>query len=157
MTELRTHERFLLSRLALSGEGRTGHVPVPGHRAADAASQGDLNSDLTRKLNYLNIAIKFNQQNPADYFAMLESPLFPDEPLWPKPTIFALWGLGFGLFGALFIAALWEYFDRSAFHASDIAHHLGVPLLGELPVFPWNAPVSRLRIEAPAQPPPGLN
>ena len=157
MKELRTRERMLLSRLALSGEGRAGHGPVPVHRAADGASAGDLNSDLTRKLNYLNIAIKFNQQNPADYFAMLESPLYPDEPLWPKPTLLALWGLGFGLFGSLFIVALWEYFDRSALRASDIARHLGVPLLGELPVFPWKAPLSTPLIEAPQQQPPGLN
>jgi hypothetical protein len=157
MKELRTHERVLLSRLAVSGEGRAGHLPVAVNRGLDRASQGDLNSDLMRKLNYLNIAIKFNQQNPADYFAMLESPLYPDAPLWPKPPLFALWGLGFGLFGSLFIAALWEYFDRSALHASDIAHHLGVPLLGEIPVFPWKSIMSTRLIDAPQQPPPGLN
>jgi capsular polysaccharide biosynthesis protein len=51
----------------------------------------------------------------------------------------ALWGLGMGLAGSLFLAAIREYFERSALHAGAVAHQLGVSVLGELPALPWKA------------------
>ena len=95
--------------------------------------------DLTKKLNYLDIAIDSDQRHSSDYFAMLETPLYPAAPLWPKKGLLALWGFALGLCGSLFIVALKEYFERSTLHADTVAHHLGLPLLGHLPLFPSRA------------------
>jgi len=95
----------------------------------------DIYGDLSRKLNYLNIAIDSDKQHQDDYFATLESPLYPVTPLWPKKGLMVLWGMALGFFGSLFVAAIKEYFERSALHAGALAQSLGVPQLGSLPVF----------------------
>jgi hypothetical protein len=138
--QLRDRERILVSRLAgLASEDSGGqtsrHVKAPTGEASGETSR-DLYGDLSKKLNYINIAIDSDRQHQNDYFAVLETPLYPSAPLRPKKGLFALWGMALGLFGSLFIAAIREYFERSTLHASNLAQHLNIPLLGELPAFP---------------------
>jgi uncharacterized protein involved in exopolysaccharide biosynthesis len=151
MKELRERERLLLSRMNNSPQGRVQPMLIPMKLPEDGESSREINGDLMKKLNYLNIAIDSDQQHQADYFATSESPIFPTSPLFPKKSLFALWGLALGLFGSLFVASLLEYFDRSALHAGVLAQQLGVSLLGELPVFSWKTPPLTPMIQAPQQ------
>ena len=135
--QLRARERILVSRL---GSLRTSGDGARRERTSAAAgsSEGarDIYSDLTKKWNYLNIAVDSDREHQSDYFATLETPLYPSAPLWPKKSLFALWGFALGLFGSLFMAALRENFDRSALHVRALAQQLRLPLLGELPLVP---------------------
>ena len=106
--------------------------PLAVRLPSDAAV--DIYKDLTRKLNYLNISF---DTGPSADVAILENPEFPTTPLSPKKSLIVLWGLAAGLIASFFIAALHDYFDRSAMHASDLADMLGVPYLGRLPVLSW--------------------
>lgn len=140
--QLRDRERILVSRMDNSPDAGPLRAPDRGKPSLDAGSgEGtrDIYGDLAKKLNYLNIAIDSDNQRQGDYFATLEPALYPSAPLWPKKGLMALWGMAFGLFGSLFVAALREYFHRSAIHAGALAHDLGIPLLGELPAFPSKA------------------
>jgi len=137
--QLRDRERILVNRLGNSSKSASDRAP---HRERSVTMSGsgeagrDMYSDLTKKLNYLDIAIDSDQRHQSDYFAMLETPLYPAAPLWPKKGLLALWGFALGFFGSLFAVALKEYFERSTLHADAVAHQLGIPLLGHLPVFP---------------------
>jgi hypothetical protein len=138
MQELHQKEAILTDRLHSSKEGQTALAPEePQSPAAEGEASREVYSDLTRKLNYLKIAIDSDQARQADFFNLLQAPLYPESPVWPKKPLFAVWGLALGLFIALFSAALREYFDRSALLADTIAHHLQVPLLGSFPTFSW--------------------
>lgn len=138
MQELRRKESMLARNLRASDEGGPVRAPdVLRKPAAEGEASREVYSDLTRKLNYLKIAIDSDQERQADYFNLLQAPLYPTAPIWPKKPLFALWGLTLGLFTALFSAALREYFDRSALRAETLAQHLQVPLLGVLPAFSW--------------------
>ena len=107
--------------------------------------------DLTRKLNYLSIGIDSDNQTQGDYFATLESPVYPIQPAWPKSGLIIAWGFIMGFFGSIFIAAIREYFDRSTLHANAIALRLGVPMLGTLPRFPGQKDIPLLRLKAPGK------
>jgi hypothetical protein len=98
----------------------------------------DIYDDLTKKLNYLNIAQEADQSQQGDYLATFESPMYPEAPLWPKKGLMLLWGFTLGFVGSLSIAALKEYLERTTFRASAVAEHLGLPLLGHIPVVPWS-------------------
>jgi len=141
--QLRDRERILVGRLAsqrASGyrtRGERGMGPT-----GSPEGNRDIYGDLAKKLNYLNIAIDSDREHQGDYFATLETPLYPSAPLWPKKSLFALWGLALGLFGSLFIAAIKENFDRSALHADALGRMLGLPVLGELPTLPVKAPAN---------------
>ncbi len=139
--QLRDRERVLANRLgAASRSVGAGTAPVERPESTGSGEPGrDMYGDLLKKLNYLDIAIDTDRRHQSDYFAVLETPLYPVAPLWPKKGLLALWGFALGFFGALFVVALKEYFDRSTLHSDAIAHQLGVPLLGELPVFPSGA------------------
>ena len=144
MLELRKKEYILASRLRASHEQDAIQAPTGYQKpAAEGEASREVYSDLTRKLNYLKIAIDSDQERQADYFNLLRAPLYPTTPIWPKKPLFALWGLALGLFSALLNAALREYFDRSALRAEALAQHLQVPLLGNLPAFSWKAKASR--------------
>jgi len=138
--QLRDREKMLVNRLANLAASGTGGPPSHRERASNgggsAESSRDLYGDLNKKLSYLNIAIDSDRQHQNDYFAVLETPLYPTAPLWPKKGLFALWGMVLGLFGSLFIAAIREYYERSALHAAGLAQRLRLPFLGELPALP---------------------
>jgi uncharacterized protein involved in exopolysaccharide biosynthesis len=134
--QMRDRERILASRVKTSGRvppSRPANVTV-GSGTGEPAR--DMYGDLLKKLNYLDIAMDTDRRHQSDYFAILETPLYPSAPLWPKKGLLAIWGFALGFFGSLFIVALKEYFDRSTLHADTIAQQLGVPVLGELPAFP---------------------
>ncbi len=118
-----------------SAGGYSQHQDKPRTEEASGEGERDTYSDLTKKLNYLNIAIDSDNQHQDDYFATLEPPLYPSVPLGPNNALLMLWGAALGFFGCLFISVLREYFERSTLHTSVLAQQLGVPLLGELPTF----------------------
>ena len=152
MQDLRKKERILETRLGSGEERGLPNEPAGLRRpAAEGDASREVYSDLTRKLNYLKIAIDSDQERQGDYFSLLQAPLYPAAPIWPKKPLFAIWGLALGLFIALFSAALREYFDRSALRAESIARHLQVPLLGSLPAFSWKSAKHTPLIEAPRQ------
>jgi hypothetical protein len=141
--QLREQEKSLVGRL--ESLEKTPGGSAPRRRAAvDQDSEdttADIYDDLAKKLNYLNIALDSDRTHQGDYFATLEPPVYPSSPLWPKKPLFALWGFALGLFGSFFIAALKEYFDRSALHADSLARQLNIPYLGHLPVLPRKVPL----------------
>jgi len=156
--QLKERERILANRLdgALRDDSPLAAGPATPSGQGSGEATRESYSDLTRKYNYLNIAIDTDREHQGDYFATLEAPLFPASALWPKRGLFAAWGFAFGLFGSLFIVALWEYFDRSALHAGVLAQQLGVSLLGQLPVLPPSQTSSPMPIlGAPPQKTPG--
>ena len=104
----------------------------------------DIYNDLMKKLNYLNIALESDKSQQGDYFAVVETPQYPSAPLWPKKGLFLLWGFAVGLFGALFIAVLREYFEKATLRAETLADRMGLPLLGSMPTVSWNAPIHSL-------------
>jgi hypothetical protein len=137
--QMRDRERILVSRLGnFSSASSGGGSHRDGVRAAAGSGETgrDMYSDLSKKLSYINIAIDSDRRHQGDYFAMLETPLYPAAPLGPKKALIVLWGIALGLFGSLFVSVIREYFERSTLHASSLAHQLDVPLLGELPPFP---------------------
>lgn len=137
--ELRNREQILLHW----SHGSSGGDEQPSERSTqqvgDASQEGarEMYNDLNRKLIYLNIAIDSDKGQQGDYFATLESPLFPTAPISPKKALFILYGLVVGLFGTVFIAGVREYFDRAALKSDDVAHQLGIPLLGKVPAIHW--------------------
>ena len=139
--QLRDRERTLVRWLGTDASNDTN--PPPNETAAPAPPAdnskqaiNDIYNDLSKKLNYLNIAMDTNQRGGNGYFAVLEEPIYPTAPIWPKKGLFAVWGVVFGFICSLFAAALMEYFERSTPHASSLAQQLNVPLLGELPAAP---------------------
>jgi hypothetical protein len=110
-----------------------------GEQSLPAAK--DIYGDLMKKLNYLNITLEADRTHQADYFATVESPIYPESPIWPKKGLLALWGLSLGFVGALSIAALREYFKRTTLHAEGLSVQTGIPLLGIFPAIPWNGAI----------------
>lgn len=145
IAELRDRERILLRWLnnAPGGgiEAAEPRNPLVGGESPESAR--DAHADLTQKMDYLNIALESDKANQAHYFALLEAPIYPVSPLWPKTPLFALWGLGGGLLASLFLAAVRNYFDRSRIRAESLADRLGVPILGALPAVPWRKALPR--------------
>src|SRR5262249_36486190 len=76
--ELRKKESDLVAQLRVAQHGT---VAGPGQPEAEGVASREVYSDLTRKLNYLKIAIDSDQEHQADYFTMLEAPLYPTSPL----------------------------------------------------------------------------
>jgi hypothetical protein len=128
--ELREREKSLVSIGATSPESAPS-APLAVRVPQTAASE--IYTDLTKKLNYLNVSLDSDQEHPGDYFAALESPMYPTGPLWPKRGLMLMWGFAIGLIGSLMLAAVLEYFDRTAFRAEGMAQRLSLPMLGELP------------------------
>lgn len=152
MKELRQREQILtsLQKAGLANPSTNSPRVTPplqssfiGQAPPDAIR--DLYSDLLRKLNYLNISLESDQSNTSNYFATLQSPLYPIAPLGPKEALFILWGFAVGFVGSFFMAAIRETFDRTALHAPVLSQKLGLPLLGKLPVVPWTT-FSRIQL-----------
>jgi uncharacterized protein involved in exopolysaccharide biosynthesis len=136
--ELRDRERSLVA-LSNSAPGRSGShdKPLAVRVPQDAAEE--IYKELTKKLNYLNVVLDSDEAHASDFFAILQAPLYPNAPLWPRKDLFLLWGLGAGLLGSLMLASLREYFDRGAMSPSWLSHELDIPVIGELPLVHWGA------------------
>lgn len=130
--ELKKQESMLESELE-SGV-RVTAAPRP-NTAVDGEANKSLYGDLTRKINYLKIAMDSDRARQSEYLSLLEPPIYPSAPLFPKKPLFALYGFGFGVVVALFASVLLEYFDRSAFRAEVLAKQMDLPILGTLPRF----------------------
>ena len=139
--QLRDRERFLMRAISSRPPSEAGAPAASGAlREEDTtAAIHDLSGDLIKKLNYLDIAIDSDRHHQGDYFVMLESPMLPTSSLGMSRAVFPVGGVIFGFICALFIAAIREYFDRTAIRTSVLAQRLGVPVIGELPPFPQKA------------------
>jgi hypothetical protein len=152
MQELRNKETLLANRLDDSlRNGRGESTAGLGKPVIQGDANREVFSDLNKKLNYLNIAIDSDQERQGDYFSTPEVPLYPTAPLFPKKPLFAFGGFAFGLFLALFSVAIREYFDRSALRTETLAHHLKIPLVGNLPAFPQKLAGHPTLIGAPSK------
>jgi len=137
---LRDRERILARWQGTSSIRPAGQVnDVSGEQVLPVIK--DIYGDLMKKMNYLNIALEADHAHQGDYFATIDTPSYPESPLWPKKWLLALWGCALGFGGSLSIAAMLEYFHRTALHASSLAEQLGIPLLGVVPNVPWNLPL----------------
>ncbi len=134
--ELRDREKSLMSLANASSSGSK-EKPLAIRVPQDAAAE--IYRELTKKLNYLNVALDSDQFHASDFFATLASPLYPASPLWPKKSLFCLWGLGAGLLGSVSVASLREYFDRAAMRPPLLSEQLGVPIIGDMPFVRWGA------------------
>lgn len=143
--QLREKEKALARSIASNSAARIPASGAPLPEGDGSSTLHDISGDLAKKLNYLDIAIDSDSEHQGDYFATLEPPLFPTSPSGPGPALFLIGGLAFGCICAGFIAAIREYFHRSAVRSSTVARRLGVPVLGELPALPQ-------QVSEPAQP-----
>jgi capsular polysaccharide biosynthesis protein len=137
--ELRAREQSLmaLGGNTVASTGGNREKPLAIRIPQDAAE--DIYRELTKKLNYLNVAMDSDQAHASDFIGTLETPLYPTSPLWPRKSLFLLWGLGAGLLGSLMLAALLEYFDRAALRPTLLSQELNVPVVGEMPLIRWGA------------------
>jgi len=101
-------------------------------------------NDLTKE----NSTILISRWDSDKEHQGIISPLLERSALYPRLSLsglrkvfLLLWGFWIWIdrfFSS--IAALREYFDRSALRAPALAQQLGVSLLGELPVIRWKGP-----------------
>lgn len=139
--DLGDKEQVLLGWLKKSSGNRPDFSSRPGNTLVSGMPTdvaNEIYKDLTRKMNYLDVALKSDESRQSDYYATLKPPVYPISPLWPKKSIFALWGLAAGLLGTLFVCFIREYFDRTALHAATLAQQMGINFLGKLPAVPMN-------------------
>lgn len=146
--ELKKQESALENQLE---SGVRINAPAPSNAASDGEANRSVYGDLTRKINYLRIAMDSDRARQSEYFTLLEAPIYPSAPLFPKKPLFAVWGLSFGLAVAFFCAILLEYFDRSALRAEVVAKHLGLPLIGRVPALSHKGTLPVALLEAPLQ------
>lgn len=64
----------------------------------------DLFQDLLKKYHYLEVAINLDQQNQETYLSVLQEPYVPRSAIWPKRSIFLLWGVVVGFLIGSFVA-----------------------------------------------------
>jgi uncharacterized protein involved in exopolysaccharide biosynthesis len=67
-------------------------------------SSKELFQDLLKKFHYLEIVIALDDSNPNGYMTVVQEPTMPHSALWPKRSIFLIWGVSIGfLLGSLMI------------------------------------------------------
>lgn len=100
------------------------------------AAEMGLYKDLLVKLNYLQVALDSDKAFQGAYIAVLEKPLYPAGPIWPKRGLFLVWGMAAGFIGAGLLCCLREYEERGTLDAATLSRRTGIPLLGSLPALP---------------------
>lgn len=64
--------------------------------------------DLLKKYHYLEVAIYLDEQNQDTYLSVLQEPFVPKAPMWPKRSIFLIWGIVTGFLIGSVLALLRE-------------------------------------------------
>jgi LPS O-antigen subunit length determinant protein (WzzB/FepE family) len=111
----------------------------PGGEPREVSKQ--VYEDLVRKLSYLDIVLAMDQTAKANYVTVIESPTLPTSPIYPRPAVFAFWGLLVGCLLATFTVLLREFFERNALSMENFAENVGAVYLGAMPRLDWTQDV----------------
>lgn len=85
--------------------------PLVGGEPTEAETE--VYADLVQKLNYLNIALDVESNEKPSYLGVIEEPFKPYKVLWPKKSVFVVWGLMTGLLISSFVVFVYEYLLRT--------------------------------------------
>lgn len=86
--------------------------------------------DLLKKMNESKMATDLEHRQQGEQFRVMDEPNLPDEPAFPKVSIFTLGGLGAGLLVGLMLVGLREYRDTALRSERDIWAFTKLPTLG---------------------------
>lgn len=84
--------------------------PLVGGEPTEA--EMEVYADLIQKLNYLNIAYDVEGSDKPSYVGMIEPPFRPYKALWPKKSLFLMWGIMTGLLISAFLLFCLEYLKK---------------------------------------------
>lgn len=93
----------------------------------------DFYNDLLKKKNQSEMATDLERRQQGEQFRILDPANLPEKPSFPNRPLFALGGLGTGLFLGLGLAFLFEARDKSLRNELDVESCLGVPTLAVVP------------------------
>ena len=85
--------------------------------------------DLLAKMNQAQMATSLEHQQQGAQFTLMDSANLPDSPTFPNRTLFAVGGLGAGIFLGLLLAALLEYKDTALRTEQDVWAFTKLPTL----------------------------
>ncbi|HZQ43373.1 MAG TPA: Wzz/FepE/Etk N-terminal domain-containing protein [Acidobacteriaceae bacterium] len=92
--------------------------------------------DLLAKKNQSQMATELENQQQGEQLRLLDDANLPDEPTFPKRSIFALGGLALGLALGIALAAYLEYRDKSLRSERDVWAFTKLPTLGIIALSP---------------------
>jgi polysaccharide chain length determinant protein (PEP-CTERM system associated) len=85
--------------------------------------------DLLKKMNQSKMATDLERRQQGEQFRVMDEPNLPDEPSFPKKSIFTFGGLAAGLLVGLLIVGLVEYRDTALRSERDIWAFTKLPTL----------------------------
>lgn len=89
----------------------------------------DFYNDLLKKRNESQMATELERRQEGQQFRVLDPPSLPEQPSFPKPTVFGLGGLAAGLILGLAMVQFFESYDKSMRTKQDVELYLGGPAL----------------------------
>jgi hypothetical protein len=120
-------DRWLKSTKAEQRDGLT-EAPVaimkPLVGGEPSEAEMEVYTDLVQKLNYLNIAFEVEGGDKPSYVGIIEPPYLPYKVLFPKKSLFLLWGIMVGILISAFIVFCLEYLLKSK-KAGKRANYMG--------------------------------
>ncbi|NYF90939.1 Wzz/FepE/Etk N-terminal domain-containing protein [Tunturiibacter empetritectus] len=120
--ELRTYQDRVASSPAVEEEYKS--------ITRDTSTAQAFYDDLLNKLNQSKMATDLERRQQGEQFRVMDEPNLPEEPAFPKRSVFALGGFAVGLGLGLFIIALLEYLDTAVRNERDIWAFTKLPTLG---------------------------
>ena len=85
--------------------------------------------DLLKKMNQSKMATDLERRQQGEQFKLMDEPNLPDQPTFPKVSLFTLGGLGAGLLIGLLMVGLVEYRDTALRSERDIWAFTKLPTL----------------------------
>jgi polysaccharide chain length determinant protein (PEP-CTERM system associated) len=120
--ELRTYQDRIASSPAVEEEYKS--------ITRDTSTAQAFYDDLLNKLNQSKMATDLERRQQGEQFRVMDEPNLPEEPSFPKRSVFAFGGFAVGLGLGLFIVALLEYLDTAVRSERDIWAFTKLPTLG---------------------------
>jgi polysaccharide chain length determinant protein (PEP-CTERM system associated) len=124
--ELRTYQDRVASSPAVEEEYKS--------ITRDTSTAQAFYDDLLNKLNQSKMATDLERRQQGEQFRVMDEPNLPEEPSFPKRSVFALGGFAVGLGLGLFIIALLEYLNTAVRSERDIWAFTKLPTLGVIGV-----------------------
>jgi polysaccharide chain length determinant protein (PEP-CTERM system associated) len=90
--------------------------------------------ELLTKIERATLGSNLEKRQEGEQFRMMDPPNLPDSPFYPKPMVFAMGGLAFGLTLALSITGFLEYKDTALRTERDVWAFTRLPTLGVISV-----------------------
>jgi uncharacterized protein involved in exopolysaccharide biosynthesis len=128
-------KKWLKTTAAGGDNASPDQAPLVGGEPKDPSMQ--VYTDLLKKLNYLNIVLEMEEGVESAYVGVLQQPMLPSSPVFPRRSVFLFWGLLTGFMLSITILLLQEYIARSHANPEQFARQLGTQYLGPLPVIQW--------------------